>query len=66
MPDTTKQNLLALAANRIGRTELAKRLDAPESLVDAWMGGKASMPDAKLLALADLLDQLGDAPDQPE
>ena len=28
------------------------------------MGGHASMPDRKLLILADLLDKLGDAPDQ--
>ena len=66
MPDTTKQSLLALAASRIGRTELAKRLDVPESLVDAWMSGHASMPDAKLLALAHLLDELGDAPERAE
>ena len=63
MAETTKQNLLEMAAKRIGRAELAKRLNVPESLLEAWMRGLASMPDRKLLALAELLDQLGDAPD---
>lgn len=64
MAETTKQNLLEMAAKRIGRAELAKRLNIPESLLEAWMGGHASMPDRKLLKLAELLDQLGDAPDR--
>jgi len=62
--ETTKQNLLRMAAARIGHPELAKRMNIPESLLDAWMGGHASMPDRKLLLLAELLDQLGDAPDR--
>ena len=53
-----------MAAQRLGNEELAKRLNIPESLLVAWMGGHASMPDRKLLILADLLDKLGDAPDQ--
>ena len=64
MAETTKQNLLRMAAVRIGREELAKRLKIPESLLEAWMGGHASMPDRKLLLLAELLDKLGDAPDR--
>ena len=62
VPDTTKQNLLRMAAQRLGPAELAKRLNVPESLLTAWMSGHASMPDRKLLILADLLDKLGDAP----
>ena len=62
MPDTTKQNLLRMAAHRLGNPELARRLNVPESLLTAWMSGHASMPDRKLLVLADLLDKLGDAP----
>ena len=62
MADTTKQNLLRMAAQRLGAEELARRLNIPESLLTAWMSGHASMPDRKLLVLADLLDQLGDAP----
>ena len=64
MPDTTKQGLLAQAAKRLGKAELAKRMNTPESLLEAWMSGHASMPDRKLLALAEILDQLGDAPDR--
>jgi len=62
--ETTKQNLLRMAAGRLGSDELAKRLNIPESLLQAWIGGHASMPDRKLLLLAELLDQLGDAPDR--
>ncbi|MEA3191745.1 MAG: hypothetical protein QOD26_78 [Betaproteobacteria bacterium] len=51
-----------MAANRIGKEELAKRLNCPVSLIDAWMSGHASMPDRKLLMLADLIDKLGDEP----
>jgi DNA-binding transcriptional regulator YiaG len=63
VPDTTKQNLLALAAKRLGRPELARRLNTPESLLEAWMTGHASMPDRKLLLLADLLDKIGETPE---
>ena len=62
LPDTTKQNLLAMAAERIGREELARRLNVPETLLAAWMGGHASMPDRKLLLLAQIIDELGDKP----
>ncbi len=64
MGETTKQNLLRMAAQRLGGDELAKRLNVPRSLLEAWMSGHASMPDRKLLQLAALLDQLGDAPDK--
>jgi hypothetical protein len=62
VPDTAKRNLLEQAAKRLGRTELAKRLNVPEELLEAWIGGNASMPDRKLLALADLIEKLGDEP----
>src|SRR5690349_14074435 len=58
--ETTKQTLLEMAAKRIGRAELAKRLAVPESLLEAWIGGHATMPDRKLLVLADLIEVLGD------
>jgi hypothetical protein len=53
-----------MASVRLGRAELATRMKVPESLLEAWIGGHASMPDRKLLLLAELLDQLGDAPDR--
>jgi len=62
LADTTKQNLLEMAAERIGREELARRLNVPHTLLVAWMGGHASMPDRKLLLLAEIIDQLGDKP----
>ena len=64
MAEQTKQTLLAQAAARLGQGELAKRLNVPPSLLDAWMRGLASMPDRKLLVLADLLEQLGDVPEK--
>lgn len=62
--ETTKQNLLRMAASRMGNADLAERLKVPESLLQAWISGHASMPDRKLLLLAELLDALGDAPDR--
>jgi DNA-binding transcriptional regulator YiaG len=56
--------LLERAAKRLGRAELAKRLNVPESLLAAWIGGNASMPDRKLLVLADLIEKLGDDPSE--
>jgi DNA-binding transcriptional regulator YiaG len=49
-----------MAAERIGREELARRLNVPDSLLTAWMSGHAAMPDRKLLALASLIEELGD------
>ena len=51
-----------MAAARVGRADLAQRLSVQESLLEAWMQGVASMPDAKLRALAELIQELGDEP----
>ena len=59
MADRTKQDLLRRAADLMGIDELALALKSPRSLVEAWMQGHASMPDRKLLMLADVLDKLG-------
>ena len=53
--ETTRQRLLRQAADHIGRDELAVRLKASASLVDAWMHGLATLPDRKLSLLADVL-----------
>jgi len=50
--------LLAEAARRLGREELARRLKVPEALLDTWMNGHATMPERKFIALVDLLDHL--------
>ena len=59
VPEVTKQELLRKAIQRIGLTEVAFALKSPPELVSAWMSGHASMPDRKLLMLADFLDNLG-------
>ena len=57
MPETTKQRLLRQTAERVGREALAKGLNVPLELLDAWLSGHATMPDRKFLQLGDLLDQ---------
>jgi hypothetical protein len=57
--ETTKQRLLRRAVALAGLEEVASALKVAPNLVDAWMNGHASMPDRKLLALADFLDKLG-------
>jgi hypothetical protein len=60
----TRQALLRKAAALIGREELARGLNIPATLLDAWMNGHANMPDRKLAVLADLLDQISNPPKQ--
>jgi hypothetical protein len=59
MPERTKQQLLRRAVALAGLEEVASALKVAPNLVDAWMNGHASMPDRKLLPLADFLDKLG-------
>ena len=58
MSQEARQDLLRNAANRMGIEQLCKALNAPQSLIEAWMSGHASMPDRKFIALADLLDSM--------
>lgn len=44
----------------VARGRLAARLNVLASVLDVWLRGLATMPDRKLLALADLIDTLGD------
>jgi hypothetical protein len=53
---SNKQRLLRRAAELVGFETLAARLNVPPTLLDAWMGGLATMPDRKLLPLADVLE----------
>lgn len=46
----------------MGREELAVRLKVPSHLLDAWLQGRASMPDRKLILLAKILDQFSTKP----
>ena len=52
-----KQTLLKRAADLMGEGELASRLKVPGPLLEAWMSGQATMPDRKLLALAEILNK---------
>ena len=54
--------MLEQAARHLGRERLAARLNVPETLLQAWIDGYATMPERKLLALADLLEELSDPP----
>ncbi len=56
---TTKQRMLKRAAVLVGEEALAARLNVPATLLDIWLRGLATMPDRKLLALADLIETLG-------
>ena len=59
MTETAGQQLLRKAVDTVGLEDVAFALKAPPALVQAWIQGVASMPDAKLLMLADFLDRLG-------
>ena len=47
--------LLTRATELVGRDDLAAQLNVPASLLEQWIGGKARVPDRKLVALAELL-----------
>jgi DNA-binding transcriptional regulator YiaG len=56
---TSKQRLLEYAAQRLGRDVLAARLKVSEAVLETWINGQ-EMPPRKALALADLIEHLGD------
>jgi hypothetical protein len=49
--------MLRRAVDLTSLGEVAVALKIPPELVQAWMSGHASMPDRKLLLLADFLDK---------
>jgi hypothetical protein len=53
--DDVRRRLLREAARRVGKEELAKRLNVPVTLLDVWLRGLATMPERKILPLADLM-----------
>ena len=54
----SKLRLLAPGRQDRGEAELARKLNVPESLLEAWLRGLATIPDRKMLPLADLLEKL--------
>lgn len=60
MASNTRQRLLYLMVARVGRLELSVRLRVPPAVLHEWLNGQAPIPDAKLVALIDLIDATGD------
>ena len=58
---STRQRLLDLMAARVGRGQLAIRLAVPLAILDDWSGGATAMPDAKLVALINFVDETSGA-----
>ena len=58
MEKTAKQQLVRRCADLMGREQLALRLGIPTALLDAWIRGEVTMPNAQLLPLATSLNQL--------
>ena len=62
MTQTTNQRLLRKAAELMGKEELATRLNVPQDLLKAWLSGQVTMPDRKLIPLANVLEQFSTKP----
>ena len=60
MSTQTRQRLLELMVARIGTAQLAFRLQVPTAILRDWIEGKTAMPDAKVIALIDLIDETAD------
>ena len=46
----------------MGKEELAIRLNVPQDLLKAWLSGQVTMPDRKLIPLANVLEQFSTKP----
>ena len=64
MSKATKQRLLQEGVKLFGREVMSTQLRVPLSLLDVWLRGLATMPDRKLLLLADLILARLDNPPQ--
>lgn len=60
MSKQTRQRLLELMVARIGTAKLAFRLQVPSGILRDWIDGKSEVPDAKVIALIDLIDETAD------
>jgi hypothetical protein len=55
---TARIHLLSVAVERLGRLEVAKRLNVPAVVLQDWIDQQVAIPPAKVLELIDLLDSL--------
>jgi hypothetical protein len=58
MTSAIKRQLLERAAKLLGPGGLARRLNMPATMVEAWLGGTATMPDGKLMDLSRLFTSI--------
>jgi len=64
--ENTTHRLLGVGVHRLGKDELARRLNATAPVLDAWMAGQLAMPHRKVLSLVDLIEELGALGDQAD
>ena len=55
---TARIHPLSVAVDRLGRMEVAKRLNVPAVVLQDWIDHQVAIPPAKVLELIDLLDSL--------
>ena len=60
MEETLEQILLSRTLDLITREELAKKLEVPVFLLDAWVKGEVTIPEGKIVMLADALNRYVD------
>ena len=53
----TRKRLLELAIARVGRAQVAAYLRVPLVVMEDWLDERWPMPDEKLVALVNLLDE---------
>ncbi len=58
---STRQRLLDLMVARVGRRQVAIRLAVPLAILDDWSSGATAVPDAKLVALINFVDETSGA-----
>jgi hypothetical protein len=50
--------MLRKAVSLVGRDALASGLKVPMTVLDAWLSGNGTLPDGKLSALIQVLDEI--------
>ena len=62
MSKSTRQRLLELMMARMGKGALAAALGVPCAILLDWLNGDSLMPDGKVIALLDLIDDTEGGP----